>query len=325
MDTLQGIGAIDEENRRATSLGGTESDVALDLSGLDPAVFGDRVDVEVREIALAGAEGLADTPRVVAAMDGEALDGGALDVHVPTYDRYAGYQLIITPDQDRDVAATQAAQPWTASIEAEAMQLTAAQAYTQDPKAGGGWKFLASGGRGTSARSTRSARARSGPWRFPTTARTDCRSSAPGPAFRAVTPSSWMAGPPASSSTPPTWPSMPTTVAVPRQRGTARRPDGRIARALGRCQRRRPDPLAELLITLDKLSLNSVEEGEPTVYAASGYRLESGSTLDWDKNRGAAILAGDARADLYASALETGYHDLVVEWSSAAAANCRWT
>src|SRR5690606_9164108 len=50
VDTLQGIGSIDLDNRRATVLlGGTDADVRVDVSGIDPSVFGDRVDVEVRE------------------------------------------------------------------------------------------------------------------------------------------------------------------------------------------------------------------------------------------------------------------------------------
>ncbi|HLM17728.1 MAG TPA: hypothetical protein VK549_07895, partial [Acidimicrobiia bacterium] len=144
-DTLQGIAAIDTENRRATVLyGGTDDDVALDLTGLDAETFGDRVDVEVREITLSGAEGLSGTPRVVAALDGVALDTGSLELTVPTYDRYAGYQVVVTPEQTRTVAVDPV---WSASIEAEHTALTAATVYEQSPTANGGWKFLASGGK----------------------------------------------------------------------------------------------------------------------------------------------------------------------------------
>jgi hypothetical protein len=49
-ESLRGIGALDAANRRATVLyGGTDADVTLNATGLAPALFGNGVDVEVRE------------------------------------------------------------------------------------------------------------------------------------------------------------------------------------------------------------------------------------------------------------------------------------
>ncbi|MFZ8310524.1 hypothetical protein ACO1LC_13785, partial [Staphylococcus aureus] len=74
-DTLQGIGSIDAADKKATVLyGGSDADtVSLALSGLDSSTFGSRVDVEVREAPLSGAEGLASTPRVVKTLHGVAV------------------------------------------------------------------------------------------------------------------------------------------------------------------------------------------------------------------------------------------------------------
>ncbi|WP_067873725.1 hypothetical protein [Agromyces aureus] len=318
VDTLQGIGAVDDENRRATVLwGGTDRDVSLDLSGLDPAVFGDAVDLEVREVALTGAEGLADTPRVVAAVDGAPLDAGSLRLDVPTYDRYAGYQLVITPSQARDVAATQAAQPWTSSIEAESMQLTSAQAYTQDPKAGGGWKFLASGGRDVGSFNRATSKA---DWTVEVphdgTYRLQVIGGAPGvPGRHAL----FVDG--ASAGTIQYTADLALNATSRWQyRGSAELLVDLTAGTHTLSVRASADGVNRLPnsdITLDKVSLTSVGEGEPTAYPASGFRLVGGAALDWSgAHAGAASIAGDERADLYATAMETGYYDLVTEWST---------
>lgn len=322
VDTLQGIGAIDDANQRATVLfGGTNSDVAVDLSGLDVATFGDRVDVEVREIALTGAEGLADTPRVVTALDDVALDGGALRVDVPTYDRYTGYQLVVTPAQDRDVDAATAAQPWTASIEAEAMQLTAAQTYTQDPKAGGGWKFLASGGRDVGSFNQVGSRAE---WTVEVphdgAYRLQVIGGAPGvPGRHAL----FVDG--ASAGTIQYTADLALNATSRWQyRGSAEVLVDLSAGSHTLSIRASADGVNRLPnsdITLDKVNLTSVGEGESTTYPASTFRLEGGATLEWGDAaiRGAASIPADGRADVYATAMETGYYDLEVDWASSQA------
>ncbi|WP_051815930.1 hypothetical protein, partial [Glycomyces tenuis] len=320
VDTLQGIGAIDEENRRATVLwGGTNNDVTLDLSGLDESVFGDRVDVEIREIALTGAEGLADTPRVVASYDGAELKEGALELDVPTYDRYAAYQLVITPDQSRDVEAAAAAQPWTASIEAEDMALTDAQVYAHDPQGGDGWQFLASGGQDVGSFNQVGSRAE---WTVEVphdgAYRLQVIGGAPGvPGRHALFVDDESAG------------TIQYTADLAlnersrwQYRGSA---EVLVELTAGehtlsiRSSEDGTSVLPNSDITLDKVSLTSVGEGEPTAYPASGFRLENGAVLDWGERspvRGGAALEGEGRADLYATAMETGYYDLVVNWAS---------
>jgi hypothetical protein len=327
VDTLQGIGAVDETNRRATVLwGGTDNDVALDLSGLDKSIFGNRVDVEIRENALTGAEGLADTPRVIAAYDGVALSGGELRLDVPTYDRYAGYQLIITPSQSRDVDAAAAAQPWRDAIEAEDMALTGATVYTQDPQASGGWQFLASGGRDVGSFNQVGSRAE---WSVAVphdgTYRLQVIGGAPGvPGRHALFVDDESAGTvqyaaDLALNANSRW----------KYRGSAEVLVDLTAGSHTLSIRSSADGTAKLPnsdITLDKVSLTSVEEGEPTLYPASGFRLEDGAALKWTGNcKGGAALAGEGRADLYATAIETGYYDVRVDWASTKASSVALT
>jgi hypothetical protein len=323
VDTLQGIGAIDEPNRRATVLwGGTDSDVTLDLSGLDKAVFGNKVDVEIRENALTGAEGLADTPRVIAAYDGLEVDNGALQLEVPTYDRYAGYQLVITPSQTRDVEADAAAQPWRDAIEAEDMALTAATVYTQDPQANGGWQFLASGGKDVGSFNQVGSRAE---WTVEVprdgTYRLQVIGGAPGvPGRHALFVDDAASGTiqyaaDLALNANSRW----------KYRGSAELLVDLTAGSHTLSIRSSADGATTLPnsdITLDKVSLTSVEGGEPTLYPASGFRLADGAALQWTGNcKGGAALGGDARADLYATAIETGYYDVQVDWASTKASS----
>ncbi|MCD0444995.1 hypothetical protein LO763_15365 [Glycomyces sp. A-F 0318] len=321
VDTLQGIGAIDEENRRATVLwGGTDNDVTLDLSGLDKSLFGNKVDVEIRENALTGAEGLAYTPRVVAAYDGLKVKGGALSLDVPTYDRYAAYQIVITPTQSRDVEAGARAQAWTAAIEAEAMDLQDATVYSHDPKGGGGWQFLASGGQDVGSFNQVGSKAdwtvevpRDGTYRL------QVIGGAPGvPGRHALFVDGEAAGTiqyaaDLGLNATSKW----------QYRGSAEVLVELAAGSRTLSIRTSEDGTAVLPnsdVTLDKVSLTSVDEGEPTAYPASTFRLAEGAALDWANGsplRGGAELQGGARADLYATAIETGYHDLVVNWASA--------
>jgi hypothetical protein len=71
VDTLQGIAAVDARDKRATVLyGGGGKPVTLSLSGLDRRTFGSRVDIEVRQVTLSGAEGVSGTPPVVKVLHG---------------------------------------------------------------------------------------------------------------------------------------------------------------------------------------------------------------------------------------------------------------
>lgn len=319
VDTLQGIGAVDVGNRRATVLyGGGSKDVRVDLAGLDPAVFGGAVDVEVREVRLTGAEGVAATPRVIQAAQDVAVADGELALTVPTYDRYAGYQVVITPAQDREVAVDAV---FHASVEAEDTALTDAQVYTQDPKQGGGWKFLASHGKDVGSFNRATSRAdwtvevpRDGTYRF------EVVGAAPGvPGRHALFVDDAHAGTvqyaaDLALNATSRW----------QYRGSA---ELEVALTAGEhvLSLRASEDGATLLpnadITLDTFALTDVTDGEPITYPASTLRLEDGAVLTWaDGTRGwAALPGGDARADAYVHAASTGYHDVTVTYASTAA------
>lgn len=142
VDTVQGIATLDESKSQATVLyGGGSRDARLDLSGLDPTVFGSTVDVQVREAQWSGQEGAALAPPVVLAERVELTDG-SLDITVPGGDRLSAYQVVVTPSL--------AVQPvvdttWRAEIEAEETRLTDVVVYPQ--RMSDAWTFAASGQR----------------------------------------------------------------------------------------------------------------------------------------------------------------------------------
>ncbi|WP_135849238.1 bacterial Ig-like domain-containing protein [Serinibacter arcticus] len=142
VDSLQGIAALDEDERQATVLfGGTNKDIRVDVENIDPAVFGTTVDVQVREAEWSGQEGEALAPPVTVAERVAVVDG-ELQVEVPGGDRLSAYQLVITPAlaEQPTVDAT-----WRASIEAEDTVLRDVTAY--DKPMSNDWEFAASGQR----------------------------------------------------------------------------------------------------------------------------------------------------------------------------------
>ena len=131
---------------------------------------------------------------------------------------------------------------WTAAIEAEGTALTAATGVHPGPAGGGGWKFLASGGQGRRLVQPVELEGGVDGGPCPAPAATASRSSAPRPAFPAGTPSSSTAvrrhrpvhrRPGAHSH---------AAVAVPRQRGGARRrsPPDRTCSRCGASAGRQP-------------------------------------------------------------------------------------
>jgi len=327
-DTLQGIGAVDADNKRATVLfGGTNKDVALDLKGLDPAIFGSKVDVEVREAAVTGAEGLAGTPRVIKALDGVAVADGKLKFDVDTYDRHAAYQVIITPEQARTVAADPT---WTQSIEAENTALTNATVYTQDPQAGGGWKFLASGGKDVGSFNTPASKAdwtvtvpKAGTYRFQVIGATP---GTPGRHALFVD----------NINTETVQYSADLAL-----NGTSRwqyRGSAEVAVELSagkhvlslRASADGATRLPNSDITLDKFLLTDISSGEETTYPASTLRAFGGARLSWanaDKDgagdsRGTLRIKGAGqRADSYVTAWDSGYYDITVPYKTTSASD----
>ena len=321
-DTLQGIGAIDAADKRATVLyGGSSADtVDLSLTGLDADTFGARVDVEVREAPLSGAEGLAPTPRVVSSLSDVAVTDGGLRVSVPNYDRYAGYQLVVTPHRD---GVPTSVQPWSTSIEAENTAITGAQVFDQSPTGNGGWIFLASHGRDVGAFNNASSKAdwtvevpRDGTYRFQVIGAT------PGvPGRHAL----FVDG------------ANPTTVQYTadlalnntsrwKYRGSA---EVEVALTAGshvlslRASADGSTVLPNADITLDKFVLTDITDGEKVVYPASTIRLAGGAQLAYDRQgaRGSAVIQDDGRADVYATAFQSGYYDVAVDYSTTAASD----
>lgn len=321
-DTLQGIGAIDTADKKATVLyGGSGADtVSLALSGLTSATFGSRVDVEVREAPLSGAEGLAATPRVVSTLKGVAVTGGALRVTVPNYDRYAGYQVVVTPQRDT-VPTT--AQPWSTSVEAENTTVSGARVYDQSPTGNGGWMFLASHGRDVGSFNNAASKAdwnvtvpRDGTYRFQVIGAT------PGvPGRHAL----FVDG------------ANPTTVQYTadlalndnsrwKYRGSA---EVQVTLKKGahvlslRASADGSTVLPNADITLDKFVLTDVTDGEATVYPASTIRLAGAAALSYDTagRRGSARIGADGRADVYATAFQSGYYDVKVDYRTTGASD----
>ncbi len=135
-DTLQAIAAVDAGNARATVLcGGGDGEFVLELTGLDPAVFGTLVDVAVREATLTGVDGLHPAPRVVSSLRGELVGEGGLSLTVAAYDRHCAYQVLITPAAPADAPAPS---PWWVTVEAEDTALTDAAITRYDPPGGRG-------------------------------------------------------------------------------------------------------------------------------------------------------------------------------------------
>ena len=318
VDTLQGIGAIDSRNKRATVLfGGGGQPVSLRLSGLGG--FGRHVDVEVREITLSGAEGVAGAPRVVKVLDGARVERGKLSLDVPVYDRYAAYQVLVTPAQDRRVVASPV---WEARVEAEATALTDATVYQQDPLDGGGWKFLASGGHDVGSFNRPTSKAewtvtvpRTGRYRFQVIGGT------PGvPGRHALFVDG--AGPTVVQYT--------ADLALTSYQRWQYRGSTEVTIPLTAGQhtlslRSSVDGVSVLPnsdITLDKFLLTDVTDGEPTAYPAPTLRYYGGAHVTYDvaEARGHGLIEGRAaRADAYVQAWRTGYHDLAVDYRSQGA------
>lgn len=323
-DTLQGIGAIDTANKRATVLfGGTDDDVAVNLTGLSSATFGTQVDVEVREITLTGAEGLSGTPAKIIDQRNVTVSGGNLSVTVPTYDRYAAYQVIVTPTR---TLATQPAAVWSSTKEAETATLTAATAYTQNPTDGGGWKFLASNGRDVGSFNQASSKAewsvqipRTGTYRLQVIGATP---GVPGRHALFV------------DNTFNQLVQYSADLALTATHKWAYRGSAEVQVPLTagthtfslRASQNGTTALPNVDITLDKFVLTDVTDGEPTVYPASTLRYAGGAGLRW--NVANALGYGDVsganeRAEVYATAWDSGYHDVAVRYRTTGASSAQ--
>ena len=306
-DTLQGIGAIDTAKRQATVLfGGTNNATRLDLSGLDPAVFGNTVDIQVREVEWSGQEGEAQAPPVVVTK--RVAVGGTVQVDVPISNRLDAYQAVITPALP---SAPVADSTWSTSIEAENTTLRDVQAYAQDPAAD--WTFSASGGRdvGSTSKVTSSLTwtvdvPTAGTYRFGAIA--GVNGSKIGPGKHAL----FVDGQNAAT--------------IDYEAGFdwsyRGRGETQIQLTQGRHElsvRMSADGSTLLPgsdISLDRFDLTRIDGPETTTYPAVLARTDA--ALDYSK--GAVTLSGDKTATFFPSAREAGYYDVAVRYSTSGAA-----
>ena len=318
-DTLQAIAAVDAANARATVLcGGGDGELVLTMAGLDPALFGPLVDVEVREATLTGVDGLHPAPRVVSALRSAPVGDGDLSLPL-TCDRFSAYQVLITPAY---AAPPTGPAPWCATVEAEDTALDHAEVTRYDAKAAEGWQFLASGGADVSRFREPGSSAtwavdvpRDGEYRFQAIA-----AAAGEPARHAL----FVHGEFAAFLD-----HLAGLALNERSRGRYRGSAEALVRlSAGRRElslRTSVDgvtllPGAE--VTLDRFVLMDASDGDPALHPAATFRLSGGARLDWAE-AGAATLAEGGRADVYVAAWETGYHDVTVAVAGAAAVGLR--
>ncbi|NQX24760.1 hypothetical protein HQQ79_13385 [Curtobacterium sp. VKM Ac-2852] len=310
-DTLQGLASIDASAKRATVLvGGGSDDIALNMSGLSSTVFGSTVDVTVRADRLNGAEGASLQPPVISSTRA-TVSGGRLSVTIPNSDRYAAYQVQVTPPRADRPAVDGAV---VSSVEAESTTLANAQVYTQDPARE--WDFMASGGKdvgsfdnsGSSATWTVTA-PRNGTYRL-----TALGGANGTPGQQALFVDGDFAG----------------LIRWSADLGWGYRGTAEITLPLTsgqhtlsvRASRDGRTVLPGSNISLDRFELRDATDGDQQVTPAVDARLADGAALTWASGTaGAANLSGKGSATFFTTAAETGYHDVSVRWTSTQASS----
>lgn len=309
-DTLQGIGAIDPAKKKATVLfGGGSKDVALTVSGVAGSTFGTSVDVQVRADRLNGAEGASLQPPVILSTRA-TVSNGTVALTVPNADRYAAYQVEITPA----LAARQpVATDRVSSVEAENTTLANATAYAQDPSRE--WSFMASNGRDVGSFNKAGSSAtwnvtvpRTGTYRLSILAGANL---APGQhalfvdgAYKQLI----------KYSADLSWTYRGTTdVTFALTAGT---------HALSiRASANGQTILPGADITLDRFDLYDVTDGEKAVYPALDARLSGGAAVTYAQQAtaGSVSLSGSGSATFFATTAETGYYDVTTHFATTGA------
>ncbi|MFJ4221909.1 CBM35 domain-containing protein [Curtobacterium luteum] len=304
-DTLQGVAAIDTTAKKATVLlGGGSNDVSVDLSGLSSSVFGTSVDVTVRADRLNGKEGLSQQPPVIVSQRA-TVSNGALSVTVPNSDRYAAYQVEVTPARANRPAVDTSV---VSSVEAENTTLTDATVYTQDPASVSG---MASGGKDVGAFSKADSAAT---WTV----------NAPTAGTYRLTVLGGANGQPGQHalfvdntfnqlvkySADQSW----------TYRGTAsvlvQLSAGSHTFSL-RASKDGSTVLPGADITLDRFTVQNVTNGDTDTYPAVDARLAGSATTTYGSSttaaNGGATLTGSGTATFFVSALESGYQDVSID------------
>ncbi|MGX5771624.1 hypothetical protein ACWKWN_12795 [Microbacterium trichothecenolyticum] len=311
-DTLQGIAAVDEDQKQATVLfGGTNNSIQLDLSGLDPSVFGNTVDIQIREAEFTGQEGEAYAPPVVVSQ--RVALGDTLNISVPNDDRLSAYQAVITPTLGTQPVVDGA---WRTSIEAENATLQNAAIQLKSPT--DDWTFSASGARdvGSMNRPTSAVNwtvdvPQAGTYRF------DVIAGVNGPSIGPGTHALFVDGVYAAD--------------IAYEAGFSwsyrGRADTKIDLTAGSHQlsvRTSRDGITALPgsdITLDKFGLTLLEGPESTTYPAILARTDD-AAIDYTAGEGGAVaLDEDHSVSFFPAVRETGYYDLAVEYTASEAAS----
>ncbi|WP_205710904.1 hypothetical protein [Isoptericola sp. BMS4] len=308
VDTLQGTATIDTEGRQATAIfGGGSEDVRVEIDGIDTEVFGDTVDVQVREAEWSGQEGAALNPPVVVADRVEVADG-SIQVDVPNDNRHSAYQLVVTPPlaEQPEVDST-----WRDVVEAE--DTTLHNATVDHQPADDNWTFAASNQHDVSGLTSPDSSLtwpvevpESGTYRLRVVAGTTVagRHALFVDGEHAAT-VQYEAGFNA------------------RYRGSAEVLVDLEAGTRELSLRTSIDGSTVLPgsnVTVDKLELSRVAGPDAEVYPAHLARIDGGSVLfDGSATAGDVRLDADGAATFYVAARDTGYHDVTLDYAAAQA------
>lgn len=130
LDTLQGIAAVDDDKRQARVLvGGSGSDADVVIEGVDPALFGEQVRVEVRSTTWSGQDADAAPPATSSSQDIAIPADGTVTVPLRDGDVMAAYEIVLSPGGSGSHPETDT--PWRASHEAEDAEIVDGVVYTQ--------------------------------------------------------------------------------------------------------------------------------------------------------------------------------------------------
>ncbi len=313
-DTLQGIGAIDTADKKATVLfGGESNDVKLNVTGLSSATFGQSVDIQVRANRLNGAEGASLEPPVILSVRAK-IQNGSVSITVPNSDRYSAYKVEVTPP----LAARQpVANDLVNSTEAENATLTNASTYYQNPSQG--FTFMASNSHDVGSFNQPGSSAswnvtvpHTGTYRLSALAGAN---GTPGEHALFVDGSLNQV---IRYSADLGWSYRGTTdVTIPLTAGT---------HSLSiRASKDGTTMLPGADITLDRFDLYDATDGENATYRATDARLAGGAHLRFSDraSAGYADLSASGRATFFAAAEDTGYYDVTAHYRTTNASTVR--
>ncbi|TIC79108.1 CBM35 domain-containing protein [Nocardioides sp. GY 10127] len=314
--SLQAIATVDEDDEKATVLvGGSTTDIPLELTGTDAAGLGSTVHVQVRAVTLNGKEGDSPAPAVVMSKD-VAVSGGALSLTIPNDDETTAYQVILTPTlADPAPVSTSLVD----STEAEDATIAGATVYSHDSH--DAWTLPASGGKDVGSFNNAAS---SATWDVdvPSTGRyrlSVLAGANQAPGEHAL----FVDGAYAA------------TVHYAADLGWTYRGTTDVALDLTagehtlslRASRNGSSVLPGADITLDRFDLYDETGGERTTYPSTDARLTDGATLSYASasTAGFAALSGGGTATFFTSNADTGYHDLLVHYRTSRATDLHVT